>query len=268
MTAPERWRPSWWRRAGTLVLWVALQGVFLLLPPLLGLIVNIGLAVGFVWWFAVRGGPSARHRRSVFRLRAIPPAVAQRLPFVAVPLVSLVATSLVVVPRVIPFPPPRVDPLEAYLRRPGAIATILVLVSVVAPLLEEFLFRGWIQRSLERRLPAAQAIGITALAFAAAHGELFGLPIRLVFGLVAGYAAWSTRSIWPGVILHGLYNGALIGLGSATPGVDEKMLTRWAHTPDVFWPVVAVFLVSALLLVAALGWMAAAVPNASRHTST
>jgi membrane protease YdiL (CAAX protease family) len=177
----------------------------------------------------------------------------------------MVVASLVLIPRFIPVPPQQDTLLEAYARMPWGTPTILVIAAVVAPLLEEFFFRGWVQRRLEQRFAPARAILLTALLFSAAHFELFGFPTRLLFGLVAGYLAWSTRSIWPGVILHGFYNATLL-LGGTGGGrdVSEVDLTRWAHTPSIFWPTAIVFLVAGLVLVAALR----AVERAAREART
>lgn len=267
-------RPPWYRSVGTLLLWFALHSVSILpknptamlagapldplLPPLVGLAYNLLLAAGFVWWFARRGGPEATYRETTFNIRPVVPAVVGRLPLVAVPLIATVFLSLIVVPRFIPFPPQKTDPLEAFLKLRFGLIAVLSLVSVVVPLCEEFLFRGWLQSTLRRWLRPSQAIVLTALLFGLAHGQAFGLPIRVVFGLAAGYLAWSTRSIWPGVVLHGIYNAVLVGGGEATPGIDDAVLTRWAHTPSIFYPAVLGFALSALLLVAALRYVARA----------
>jgi CAAX protease family protein len=224
-----------------------------IMPPLAGAAYGLLLGAAFIWWFAVRRGPEAAYRHDTFRLRPVSPQVLLRLPLVAVLLMVLTVASLILVPRLIPVPPERDTLLEAYARMPYGVAAILALAAVVAPLLEEFLFRGWIQRRLERLMPAGRAILLTAAIFSAAHFEAFGFPTRLLFGLVAGYVAWSTRSIWPGVVLHGFYNASLLlgGTGGARD-VSQADLTRWAHTPTIFWPVALVFLVAGLLMVAAL----------------
>jgi membrane protease YdiL (CAAX protease family) len=268
--------PSWGRRIGALLFWGLAQTLAVLprhipfdaahfqplLPPLAGLAFCLALAAAFVWRFVLRHDATRSYRRETFRLRAPSPAVLRRLPLVAVPLLAMVIASLILVPRFLPIPRDRGNPLDLYLKLPYATLTVLAIVSIVAPLLEEFLFRGWIQRRMERRLPAAQAIVITAVLFAAAHGEAFGFPTRLLFGLVAGHVAWSTRSIWPGVMLHGLYNATLVLGGSSSPDVDEDTLVRWAHTPSIFWPTLAGFVVCAVLLMLALRSVQAAARRA------
>lgn len=267
-------RPPWYRSLGTFVLWFVLHAVSILprnamamlagaqlepiMPPLVGIVYNLLLAAGFIWWFARRGGPEASYRETTFQTRSVPSAVVARLPLVAVPLVATVFLSLIVVPRFIPFPPHKADPLEAFLKMRFGIAAVLSLVSLVVPLCEEFLFRGWLQTTLQRWLKPTQAIVLTALIFGVVHGQTFGLPIRVIFGLASGYLIWSTRSIWPSVVLHGIYNAVLVGGGEATPGIDDAVLTRWAHTPSIFLPAVAGFVFSALLLVVALRYVALA----------
>jgi len=260
-------RPSTWRGVGAFLFWSVAQTVpFVpaggrldpaafkpLLPPVAGFAYGVLLAAAFVWWFAGRGGAEAEYRRDTFRLRGVSANALARLPLVAVPLMVMTVASLVLVPRLIPVPPQRDTLLEAYAKMPFGIPAILAIAAVVAPLLEEFFFRGWLLRLLERRFPAGRAILFTAVIFSAAHFELFGFPTRLLFGAVAGYVAWSTRSIWPGVVLHGFYNATLL-LGGTGGGrdVSEADLTRWAHTPGVFWPVALVFALAGLVLVRAL----------------
>jgi len=149
-----------------------------------------------------------------------------------------VQCALIVLPRVLPVPRTGDGFTEAYLRQPFGAVALLVLVAAVAPLMEEFLFRGWMQRGLERRLRPWSAIVVTAFVFAAVHAQLFGFPLRFGFALASGYAAWATRSIWPSVVLHGAYNASLILLGALAPRLDEGALARYAHDARVFWPAV------------------------------
>lgn len=110
--------------------------------------------------------------------------------------------------------------LEAWLKRPGGEAAFLVLAVAVAPLLEEFGFRGWIQRPVERKLGAQAAIAGTALLFAIAHFQADYLPVRLAGGLVLGHAVYATRSVWTGVALHVAWNAGALAFGAAFPDFD------------------------------------------------
>lgn len=237
----------WLRRVGVLLFWGMVQGVFLIprdaagsafwVPPAVGILLNLAIAAGFVWWFVLR--PAVRadaRRRATYRLRPVPRPAAPWIVPAALSMIAVVMSALVVLPRVVPFPPEKNTFLDAYLRKPLGPAAVFLMVAIIAPLLEEFLFRGWMQRSLERRTTARNAIVITALAFGLVHIDLFGLPLRIAFGLASGYLAWSTRSIWPSVVLHGAYNGALVILGDALPHINERTLTAWSRSDAIFFP--------------------------------
>jgi hypothetical protein len=253
-------RGATWRGAGAALLWGLLQGAFLFVAPPLAIALNLALVGLALWWFvarplagARRAERPARWRAATLRLRPLPPRAAPWLAVAALALVLAAALSLAVVPRFIPVPLDRDNPLVRYLARPlGAVAVFVAAVGV-APLLEELLFRGWMQRTLERRVPVPVAIGATALAFAAVHLEAFGFPLRAALGTAAGVAAWSTRSIWPAVTLHATYNGALLLASGAVPGVDERTLTVWANTDRIFWPALG-----GLLAAAGVAWWALA----------
>jgi uncharacterized protein len=87
-------------------------------------------------------------------------------------------------------------------------AVPFVLFIAFAPgFFEEMLFRGYIQRRLERRWGPAVAITIASLMFALMHITpqvvVFAFPVGLWFGFIA----WRTGSIWPTVAAHALVNG-------------------------------------------------------------
>jgi len=95
----------------------------------------------------------------------------------------------------------------------------LLAIAIVGPFVEEIYFRGLLLRWLRERMPLAVAAIPNALLFAATHfrfashvgiegwvlsGALF------VFGLFAVAWASATRSLWPAIAAHGMYNATLI----------------------------------------------------------
>jgi membrane protease YdiL (CAAX protease family) len=91
---------------------------------------------------------------------------------------------------------------------PG-LATI-VMVCVMAPLLEEMLFRGVMLRSFLRRYPPTVAITHSAAIFGLAHLNIYQFVNALVIGWCLGWLYERTRSIWPGVLLHAAINSSLL----------------------------------------------------------
>lgn len=112
------------------------------------------------------------------------------------------------------------EQMQKFIAQPGGEIAFYLLAILVGPVMEEFAFRGWIQRPLERRWGADLAIPLSALLFALAHMQADYVPVRLAAGLVLGYAVYATRSIWAGVALHVAWNGSVVALGTAFPEFD------------------------------------------------
>ena len=80
-----------------------------------------------------------------------------------------------------------------------------IVVAVVAPIVEELLFRGLGYSLLQPfgRLPAIAGVGLT---FAAVHGLLAGFVVLALFGAVLAWLRSRTDSVIPGMLVHGTYN--------------------------------------------------------------
>jgi membrane protease YdiL (CAAX protease family) len=72
---------------------------------------------------------------------------------------------------------------------------------ILAPLVEEFLFRGVLQSAYERRGPV-RAIIASALLFVLIHQELAQSVALVPVALALGYVTWRTRSIVPAILIH------------------------------------------------------------------
>lgn len=92
---------------------------------------------------------------------------------------------------------------------PAAALVFLLHVTILAPLVEEIVFRGIIMGSL-RRFGDCFALLLSALLFAAVHLNLAQAPNAFLMGLVMGYFTISTGSLWTGVLIHMLNNSLVI----------------------------------------------------------
>ena len=94
---------------------------------------------------------------------------------------------------------------------------VLLLATVlVAPAVEELLYRGYLIGALVDRVPAFVAVAVSALLFVTLHFEPANLVASLCLGLGAAFCAVRTRSIWPGLIVHVASNS--FGMWYATLG--------------------------------------------------
>jgi membrane protease YdiL (CAAX protease family) len=95
----------------------------------------------------------------------------------------------------------------------------LFTTCLLAPVLEEMLFRGLILRSFLARYGRGPALLGSAALFGLAHLNIYQGLVGLVLGLVAGWLYERTRSLGPCILLHGAYNSSLAWLGSQ--GLEE-----------------------------------------------
>ncbi|MEO0855499.1 MAG: type II CAAX endopeptidase family protein [Bacteroidota bacterium] len=91
-----------------------------------------------------------------------------------------------------------------------SIGLALVLVALTPALCEEYLFRGYMQRQLERRVPILATILIVGVVFGLYHMRLTqALPLSFL-GAYLAFAVWATGSLWTGVVLHLINNGLAV----------------------------------------------------------
>lgn len=84
--------------------------------------------------------------------------------------------------------------------------SILVSVIIVAPIAEEILFRGIVQKELSEAVGAFWAIVLQALLFGLAHGFLVQSIFTAVFGLMLGVLYYKTNNLTVTVLAHMFFN--------------------------------------------------------------
>lgn len=182
----------------------------------------------------------------------------------AIPALLLISWALgEVYQGLVPVPPRILNPFGVLILDPARRVLIAVLAIAVAPVVEELVFRGLIQRRLELRWGPAPAILATAVLFALVHIDTLPwvLPLHVFLGLVFGWVVYTTRSIWSGVLLHAANNAAAItGIGAAD--APRTRPTIWEIGVDFDW-----LLGFGLLLVSlpVAAWLARRLRDASRR---
>ena len=94
------------------------------------------------------------------------------------------------------------------------VVNFLVFV-VVAPVVEELTFRG-LGYSLLEPLGRNAAVLWIGVAFGLAHGLLEALPILIAFGAGLALIRARTNSVYPGMVVHGLFNGVALIISVST----------------------------------------------------
>ena len=84
---------------------------------------------------------------------------------------------------------------------------LFIAVSIIAPLGEELIFRGFFQQVLEKHWKdVTRAVLVTALFFAMIHMNPYWFLQIYILGVILGFLAWKTKSVIPSLILHSMNN--------------------------------------------------------------
>lgn len=90
----------------------------------------------------------------------------------------------------------------------GNVILSIIVTVILAPLAEEFLFRGVTLQKAQKIMPFVAANVLQALCFGIYHGNLIQGVYAFVLGLVFGRMVMKFRSVWAAVFLHACVNGA------------------------------------------------------------
>ena len=124
---------------------------------------------------------------------------------------------------------------------------------------EELAFRGFILSGLRRMGHKWGAIVLTSVFFGLAHGILQQSLAACVVGIVIGYVAVKTGSLWPGVLYHFVHNSLSVLLARITPDLLEsypllKLVFAPGDEPGSYFYRVPFTVAAALLGLALLWW--------------
>ncbi len=131
---------------------------------------------------------------------------------------------------ILPVPPEQFESLIGMMRIGGFIdlITIGLTVALIAPLVEEALFRGFFQRFFEKRRGVTSGVLLASGLFALYHFNVYFLIPILLMATVLGAMAWRSESVLPPAVAHSVNN--CLGLIDAnTDQVDQGLYTLGGH---------------------------------------
>lgn len=148
-----------------------------------------------------------------------------------------------------------------------------ICVGLSPAVVEEFLFRGILFRYMKETWGVVMAVIVPSVLFALLHVRnlknpnikditllmLSGTLVAILFSLIA----WISESIWPGVVIHSLWNSAIIGQVFAISGHGNSnqavykykivsrndLLTGGAFGVEAALPAIVTFLVAILFVI-------------------
>lgn len=171
-----------------------------------------GFLILVVWFFAIR---KYRVNWKAFGLRLTSSSLSLRLPALAVVLmVSITVVYSLIVQNLgidILIPPPLEERgiiLGEGIRQFANIG----IIALWGPFAEEILFRGFILAGLVSWLGGFRAAIVSAGLFALAHVFIYSLIPIFIIGLILAWLYLRTRSLWPPIIAHSIWNLLVVAI--------------------------------------------------------
>jgi membrane protease YdiL (CAAX protease family) len=174
-----------------------------------GGLVQYAITLAIVLW--ITRGPA---RRDMLGLRA-PTSVAGAVGYAALLIVGIYVLSAILEPFLHPGREQGLTPDSWEPDRAWGFAANFVVVALVAPVVEELMFRG-AGYSLLLPFGAAAAILGTGIAFGLVHGLIYGFVILAAFGIGLAWLRHRTRSVYPCIAVHALFNAVALVVAVST----------------------------------------------------
>ncbi|MFW5685555.1 MAG: CPBP family intramembrane glutamic endopeptidase [Spirochaetota bacterium] len=97
---------------------------------------------------------------------------------------------------------------------PGELVAIVAALAFTPAVCEEFFFRAYFQRTLERGVRGVWSVVIAGALFALFHQQVLTLPSLLLVGVYLSYLYYAFGSPYPVAIAHFLYNAVQLVLAN------------------------------------------------------
>lgn len=103
---------------------------------------------------------------------------------------------------------------------------LFIALALTPAICEELLFRGYLQRQVERGWGTVASIVLVGILFGLYHLRLSQVIPLSLLGIYMGFAVWATGSLWSGVLVHLLNNGLAVVASAVAQdqGVDMEAL--------------------------------------------
>ena len=179
-----------------------------------GLVVSAAIQLGLLWLYLRKDGRAATigltHFGRVPATRTVLIAISALL--VATAFNYIYATYII---SGMPMQDEMAKLLASIPRTPLNIGVGVLAIAVIAPLIEELLFRGLLQNALGHHMPAWAAIILSAFTFALVHMQPLAIPALMALGAAFGFIYHKTGSLRMTIVLHMINNALALLLTQA-----------------------------------------------------
>lgn len=137
----------------------------------------------------------------------------------------------------------------------GQRAAVFAVAAVLAPFVEELLFRGALFRRLRAHVPLMSTVAITSVCFSLSHLEPRIWPALVVVGFALGALRALGHGLWPCFLLHAAFNATTLLVAFGHPTTETQIVSAVPSIPVVL---TGTFISAGLVLLALRRYGAAA----------
>lgn len=183
------------------------NGTDFLYNPIKKIILGVGSTV-FIFYFAYRkaGVPL----KELFPYKSFNFLILVPLMFFLWAAQNLIGEVNTLVDKVLPPPPWFWEMFNKIFENDYGIYGSIIKVVIMAPVIEELIFRGMIMHGLMRNYSKFTAVFVSALMFALWHLNPWQFPATFILGLVLGILMLRTRNIYLCILGHAINNGLVL----------------------------------------------------------
>jgi membrane protease YdiL (CAAX protease family) len=170
--------------------------------------IQVLLMVGTVWFFAIYWRRSTHRDLGLTYYSFIKTMWYSFLALLVILGINFVYVFIVT--NFLKIAPPENKIAELLINKSVSSIILLVVVSLIAPICEEIFFRGFIFQAFKKKWGVFAGLFISSFLFSAAHLELYNFMPLFAIGWVLAYIFQKTKSLFPVIFLHAVYNLLMI----------------------------------------------------------
>lgn len=126
--------------------------------------------------------------------------------------------------------------ITKFLQSENALILGIFHIGIVPAVCEEVMYRGYVQRSLEKSSGIWAAIIISGVIFGAYHLQITNILPLSFLGIMLAYLTYISNSLIPAIVAHFVNNGGQVIASSFYPAVLEESITPETEMP---WELIA-----------------------------
>ncbi|MYL63445.1 CPBP family intramembrane metalloprotease [Bacillus hwajinpoensis] len=86
-----------------------------------------------------------------------------------------------------------------------------ISAAIISPIYEEIFYRGFLYKWFRMKWGVGAGILLSSLIFTIVHIPTYNtLPVNFISGVIFAWTYEKSGSIWPGIIIHGTFNGIAV----------------------------------------------------------